>query len=535
MKHFYLALIAIFSVFNLMAQPLATFEDLYLPAGQFWNGSDNSGSFSSGGIKFNNSYYMQSWSGFAYSNITDIVTQGYDNQYSSIARRGNDGSSNYAVCYPAPSAVAEFASTTKLSGLYVTNSTYAYWSMKKGDLFSKKFGGESGDDPDFFKLTIEALDENNTAVDEVVFYLADYRFTDPTKDYIINQWTWVDLSGMKEARKLRFSLSSSDNGQWGMNTPSYFCLDDINGQKPYQYQPVTDAGFEEVNMGTLSYYNGSDKAGSFISGNFRFINSYNEAYGSWSGFAASKKTDAVTPGDVNQFSAITGKGIAGSLAYGVAYPAPVSTIIFKEAVVSGLYVTNNTYAYWAMKNGDAYSKKFGGESGNDKDWLKLTIEGFDANNANTGKVEFYLADFTSDDPAKDYILDTWKWVDLKSLGKISKLEFSLNSTDNSPWGMNTPAYFCIDNLNKEVITSANNIQTQTISVYPNPFINKIVINGLKTTSKVTLLDVTGRIIKIYENVMPNQTIDGLEDLNPGIYMVEVIEGSSRTCSRIIKK
>jgi hypothetical protein len=537
MKHFYLAIIAIFTAFNLMAQPVAKFDDLYLPSGQYWNGSDESGSFTSGGIKFNNSYITQwkSWSGFAYSNIKDAITAGFDNQYSAITGSGNEGSSNYAVCYPGPSAVAEFTANTKVTGFYVTNSTYAYWSMKNGDTYSKKFGGENGTDPDFFKLTIESIDESDKAVDTVIFYLADYRFEDPSKDYILNQWTWVDLSKMKEARKLRFSLSSSDNSTWGMNTPAYFCLDDLNGQKPYQYEPVTYADFENINMGTQGYYNGSDKAGNFLSGNFRFMNDYNETYGSWSGFAASAKTDATTAGYVNQYSAITGKGISNSKAYGVAYPAPVSTITFKDTVLSGLYVTNNAYAYWSMKNGDTYSKKFGGDTGNDKDWLKLTIQGYDATNKNTGKIEFYLADFSSDDPAKDYILDTWKWVDLKSLGRISRLEFSLSSTDNSDWGMNTPAYFCIDNLNKEITSSAENIRAQNINAYPNPFVNQFVISNLSQRAKVSLLDMTGRVLKEYNNIRGEQRVGGLGNLKSGIYIVEIAEGTNRTSLRVIKK
>lgn len=537
MKHFYLAIMAILSVFNLMAQQVARFDDLFLSPGQFWNGSDASGSFSSGGIKFYNSYNTQwkSWSGFAYSNVTDAVTPGIDNQYSAITGRGNDGTSNYAISYPVPSAIAEFGGSTKVTGFYVTNSAYAYWSMKNGDTFSKKFGGENGTDPDFFKLTIEALDENDKGVDTVTFYLADFRFSDPSKDYILNKWTWVDLSQLKETQKLRFSLSSSDNSFGFMNTPAYFCMDELNGQKPYQYQPVTYAGFEEINMGTREFYNGSDKAGSFMSGNFRFMNDYNEAFDSWSGFAASKKTDATTAGYVNQFSAITGKGVSNSSSYGVAYPAPVSTITFKDTIVSGLYVTNDTYTYWSMKNGDTFSKKFGGESGNEKDWLKLTIKGFDANNANTGKVEFLLADYTSDDPAKDYIVDTWKWVDLTSLGRISRLEFSLSSTDNGAWGMNTPAYFCIDNLNKEMTSSAEGIQTQQIAVYPNPFVNQIVISGIKQNAKVSLIDITGRVVKEFGNVMGNQHIYDLGDLKSGIYIVEVTEGTNRSSLRILKK
>ncbi|QZE15283.1 DUF4465 domain-containing protein [Halosquirtibacter laminarini] len=53
-----------------------------------------------------------------------------------------------------------------------------------------------------------------------------------------------------------------------------------------------------------------------------------------------------------------------------------------------------------------YAKKFGGTSGDDKDWLKLIVRGCDAANKETGKTETYLADYRFDDNTKDYILDS---------------------------------------------------------------------------------------------------------------------------------
>ena len=229
-----MALLATFFVFNATAQSVASFDDLTLAPESFWNGSNNSGGCRSGGIIFNNSYstVYQSWSGFAYSNQTDVTTAGYTNQYSAITGQGFNGSANYAVCYPVPTASIVYAVSTKSTGFYVTNSTYAYLSMKNGDSFAKKFGGDTGNDPDYFKLTIEGLDANELPVDTVSFYLADFRFADNSKDYILNNWTWVDISKLKETRSLRFSLSSSDNSIWGMNTPGSFCIDNFNDKAP---------------------------------------------------------------------------------------------------------------------------------------------------------------------------------------------------------------------------------------------------------------------------------------------------------------
>jgi hypothetical protein len=320
-----------------------------------------------------------------------------------------------------------------------------------------------------------------------------------------------------------------------MNTPGYFCLDDLNGIKPYEYKLVTSAGFENLNLGTSGFYNGSDSKGDFISGNFRFLNNYNADWYSWTGFAASSKTDTKTSGYSNQYSAITGMGVAGSPNYAVSYPSPVSTILFKDTVISGVYITNSTYAYLSMKLGDGFSKKFGGESGNDPDFLILNIEGFNSDNKSTGLIEFFLADFGYSIKSNDYILDTWKWVNLSKLGRISKLEFSLRSSDNGDWGMNTPGYFCLDNLNHEVPTVVAEMQQMQISVFPNPFTDQLVISGINSQANICITDISGKIIAEFDQISNNQSINNLQGLKPGVYFIRIIEGKNQFISRLIKK
>ncbi len=112
-----------------------------------------------------------------------------------------------------------------------------------------------------------------------------------------------------------------------------------------------------------------------------------------------------------------------------------------EAQFGYVWVTNGTYAALSMRDGDAYAKKFGLG-----DWFKLTISATDKAGAATGTpVEFYLADFrTATSPG---IVTEWTQVDLTSLGdKVHKISFALSSSDVGDWGMNTPAYFCLDNL-----------------------------------------------------------------------------------------
>lgn len=245
MKFSFTSLMVFFAC-TLSAQAVVDFEEFNLPAASFLNGSDGGGGFPSGNIFLPNDYNsdFMSWSGWAISNITDTTTRGFTNQYSAIAGGGVDGSAHYATTYAFGNNNLQLqgaAAAQPVSGMYITNSTYAYWSMLEGDAFAKKFGGVAGNDPDFFLLTIKAFYNGHVTSDSVNFYLADYRFTDNSQDYIVREWTWVDLSALGPADSLSFQLSSSDVGQFGMNTPSYFCIDNVFASDPLSSTAAVEA------------------------------------------------------------------------------------------------------------------------------------------------------------------------------------------------------------------------------------------------------------------------------------------------------
>ncbi len=213
---------------------LANFDDLTLASQGYWNGSDGSGGFTSGDAMFNNSFTdwgggVTSWEGFAYSNITDTAASGFGAQYNAITGGGQSGSANYGIGFVGwaqPPTITLTASTI-VDGLYVTNNNYTYYSMLNGDDWAKKFGGSSGDDEDWFALTVTGKDASESIVGAVDFYLADYRFSDNSQDYIIDTWQFVDLSSLGIVKSLEFTLNSSDVGDFGMNTPAYFVIDTV--------------------------------------------------------------------------------------------------------------------------------------------------------------------------------------------------------------------------------------------------------------------------------------------------------------------
>lgn len=183
--------------------------------------------------------------------------------------------------------------------------------------------------------------------------------------------------------------------------------------------------------------------GKFTSNGVSFSNTYNETYASWSGFAYSNSTSTEYKDYTTDCNSVTGGGYDGSKTFAVgyysAYGTTASTITISEtgANVKGCYVTNNTYAYNSMANGDSYAKKFAKD-----DYFKLI---FTADNGN--KAEFYLANMTSDDVSG--IVKDWQWFDLTSLGSVKTITVSFESSDTGDYGINTPTYFCMDNLTIE--------------------------------------------------------------------------------------
>lgn len=301
------------------------------------------------------------------------------------------------------------------------------------------------------------------------------------------------------------------------------------------------ASFEELVLAPDSYWNGSDQSGSFKSGEtggeITFINSYNAGWNSWSGFAYSNMTDSTTAGYTNQYSAITGKGFDGSANYAVCYPSPSAELGFTlPGKIVGFYITNSTYAYLSMKNGDAFAKKFGGETGNDPDYLKLVIETIDGNGKTVDTLDFYLADFRFTDNSKDYILDKWTWVDLSELKGSNKLRFTLISSDNSFGYMNTPGYFCLDNVNYEILSGMPEVQKIKASVFPNPFTDQIFISGLNNSkAEVTISSLSGRVVRKLNHVSDNEPINELQNLTSGVYLVKIREGKNQFTTKLIKK
>jgi hypothetical protein len=168
------------------------------------------------------------WNGSAVSRFNDMTTAGLANQCSvyykdaKTGAGGQGGSATFAVCFDGAVEFSDAAAEAEFHQIWVTNATYTALSMMNGDAYARKF--EVGD---WLKLTIAAEDKAGAATGTPVeVYLADLR--NATSPGILKEWKMVDLKPLGDkVHKLTFALSSTDNGEWGMNTPKYFCFDTI--------------------------------------------------------------------------------------------------------------------------------------------------------------------------------------------------------------------------------------------------------------------------------------------------------------------
>ena len=322
-----------------------------------------------------------------------------------------------------------------------------------------------------------------------------------------------------------------------------FCIFTTNAQ-------TTIADFESLTLGTDTFY--ENHAGlSWINGNATFRYEWDTSFGGFwsSGFSYTNKNNITNGTYTNMYAAITGKGYNNSNKYvtaseGFGGEKLIIKLASTEKAVGGFFVTNSTYGYKVMKNGGGPARAFGDTlhthsgmtPGNYPDWFKMTVYAYKGGVKKTDTVEFYLADYRFTDNSKDYIVNTWQWVDCGKLGAVDSISFKLRSSDAGAFGINNPTYFCLDNFttSPNILTGlsakSENIQ---LSAYPNPFNTLLTLTTKSTGASVRVTDISGKIV--YSEILTNEvsTLD-LANLEAGIYFLELNQEDQKTIKKIIK-
>lgn len=302
--------------------------------------------------------------------------------------------------------------------------------------------------------------------------------------------------------------------------------------------------FEDLTLPTNSFWKGTSpipKDSGFQSGVGFFVNSWDTSWGgTWSGWGFSNRKDSTSISyATNELASIAGGGNNNSSNYAVAYMSYNPEInrikLPKDYQVGWMYVSNSTIAFRSMQNGDGFAKKFGGATGNDPDFLKVRFTGWYNGIAKVDTVDFYLADFRDTNNTNDFILKEWTLCNLSSLGKCDSLTYTMESSDTSAFGMNTPAYFCMDDL-QLIFTSVQDLDLHAdIDVYPNPFANQIFIqNKNNSILQAELMNTQGRTM--YKKVLQGFQKETFNTsyLPHGVYILKITEGDKQYFKKLIK-
>ena len=196
----------------------------------------------------------------------------------------------------------------------------------------------------------------------------------------------------------------------------------------------------------------------FYSGSYYFNTGAWPSYNYWYGYSLSNETATTYTGLDDQWHSAVGQGHNGSANYVVAFPEGQFVEVTNSEdgdELRGVYVSNNAYAYNGMAVGDGFATKFSQGS-----WFAVNAIGFNGS-TQTGTVTFYLGDYRSENTADHYILDTWQWMDLRPLGKVTKVRFTLDGSDKGTYGLNTAAYFVMDDFNCERDMNAATAEVST--------------------------------------------------------------------------
>ena len=226
------------------AQIIETFESYTLSPNSYYQDNNGTDWNALGGLLTFEYNWNTAWGGYwqdgaAYTNIQDTTDGTYTNLYGASSYTAHSGN-NYVTLQSGAKLKVFNNTISMINGFYITNTTYAWKSIKNGDSFSRKFGDTTGtfsagmyaqgEYPDWFKVVIRGYKFGVLLSDSVEFYLADYRPTGTANDYIVRNWQYVDCSSMPACDSLYFELKSSDNGSFGMNTPGFFAMDDLSVQ-----------------------------------------------------------------------------------------------------------------------------------------------------------------------------------------------------------------------------------------------------------------------------------------------------------------
>ena len=166
-------------------------------------------------------YGGMSWEGFTLS----TVSQDTANVFGCVANGGLEGvATPYVIGYYSEwvsssqgysSNIIDFNGEYYPEYVYICQNSNTHKAITQGEFNARPFTEQ-----DTLALIIQALDSTKTPTATIIYYLA-------INGTCNEGWVKVPLTALGQTSCLSFSMTSTDIGDWGANTPLYFALDGL--------------------------------------------------------------------------------------------------------------------------------------------------------------------------------------------------------------------------------------------------------------------------------------------------------------------
>ena len=134
----------------------------------------------------------------------------------------------------------------------------------------------------------------------------------------------------------------------------------------------------------------------------------------------------------------------------------------------------------------------------------------------------------------------WAWMDLADLGEVKEIVFTLASNYSNAWGLEVPAYFCLDNFVYQTDTTfrptsslAETNEASSLKIYPNPATTYTILQTSVEKAVAQVFDMQGRLI-LTEKVLNGYAQINTADLH-GTYFVRIVSDQKTETKKLIVK
>lgn len=208
---------------------------------------------------------------FSYALSNKTTTTGVVSDFALEASCGKAKSGkNYAVWYDnsyngGSKVTLDVPST--ITGFYVSNTTSVVDAIINGDGMSTVPGGFQNGDK--LQLVVTGYDASDNEVGTVTYTLAEAE--DDVISYV-KAWRWVDLSVLGTISSFETKMTGTKTNEWGMTTPTYFCIDDLGGVAPETDAPMATTDVPTAIVGVDANINTSANGKFLQNGRLVIIN-----------------------------------------------------------------------------------------------------------------------------------------------------------------------------------------------------------------------------------------------------------------------